>query len=118
VFGDTVSYGQNGSTSRIVIYHWVLLLSSGAIKPKGELAITPDLKEKLVETSGFARWCFDNGLEPNLSMDIVLADEYAVSEVQRFAQYLKDQGFCPDQAFSNHVMDCYAGFNSKEGQDG
>ena len=52
------------------------------------------------------------GIRPNVVKDI--AEKHANAEVQRFTQYLKDQGFCADHAFSNHVMDCFDGFNAKE----
>ena len=44
----------------------------------------------------------------------IVAKQYAAYELQRFAQHLKDQGFSPNQAYSNHIQDCFITFDIKE----
>ena len=43
-----------------------------------------------------------------------LMKQHAASEIRRFAQHLKDQGFSIDLAYANHVQDCFISFDTKE----
>lgn len=44
---------------------------------------------------------------------VELAKRHAASEVQAFAQHIKDQGFCPDEAFVGHITDCHIEFTKE-----
>lgn len=82
-----------------------------------------DLSKKMGECVGHASTCWSNlkgagefdSSEAGKVTDkaVVIAQEHARSEVLRFAQHLKDNGFCPDTAFSQHVMDCYDTFDKE-----
>ena len=55
--------------------------------------------------------------DPRVKQSIIdLMEQHALAEVERFANYLKDEGFCPDVAFSGHVKECHLSFITEEGK--